>query len=134
MSLSILVLAGWAAALSISDIRSLRLPNGLTLPPGVAACLCALLWDPGWFVGLGWPVLYAAVAARRGGIGGGDLKLAVPLGILVAAFGGPLGVLRAVIVSSLIGAISGLAASGRPQAGTPHGPAMLIGAVAGGCW
>jgi len=74
----------WASALSWWDIREQRLPDALTIPAGVLAVTFAN-WG-----GLLWPLLYLLVALRGAGIGGGDIKLALPLGMLVGASAGPL--------------------------------------------
>ena len=78
--MGVLVFLAWGCALIIYDIRFKRLPNYLTLPAALIS-----LW---WFspVGLIWPGLYIALAlaTQRGSIGGGDLKLAIPLGMATA--------------------------------------------------
>lgn len=110
----------WASALSWWDIREQRLPDALTIPAGVLAVTFAN-WG-----GLLWPLLYLLVALRGAGIGGGDIKLALPLGMLVGASAGPL----AVIIACGGAAVFTLIASGiaRAKAGVPHGPSMLVAA------
>ena len=81
----------WGCALIVYDLRFKRLPNYLTLP-AAALSLC-------WFsvAGLLWPGLYLLVAllSRARSIGGGDLKLAIPLGMVTAhAAGVPLSLIH----------------------------------------
>lgn len=110
----------WAFALSWWDIRERRLPDVLTIPAGVLS-VNFVNWG-----GLIWPLLYLLVALRGAGIGGGDIKLALPLGLLVGATAGPL----AVIIACGGAALFTLFASGfaRSKAGSPHGPSMLVSA------
>ncbi|MBK4151760.1 prepilin peptidase [Corynebacterium macginleyi] len=110
----------WAAALSWWDIRERRLPDVLTIPAAVLS-VTFVNWG-----GLFWPLLYLLVALRGAGIGGGDIKLAFPLGMLVGAMAGPLAVIIA------CGGAAGLTllASGvaRGKDNLPHGPSMLVSA------
>lgn len=114
-----LVFLAWGCALIIYDIRFKRLPNYLTLPAALIS-----LW---WFspVGLIWPGLYIALAlaTQRGSIGGGDLKLAIPLGMATAHVGGVIGVLGAIMGASISTVLWGLVMRDRAPA---HGPGMLI--------
>lgn len=131
-----LVLA-WLAALSCYDIRERRLPNALTLTGAAAILAVATL------AGRGWPALAGAAAltgiyllvhwVAPGGMGAGDVKLALGVGALtgccgagvwfLAAFGAPL-------LTALIGVIARLrgAANG---AAVPHGPSMCLAGAAG---
>lgn len=87
----------WAAVLSFFDLRYRRLPDLLTLPAAVIACIW--WWD---FAGLLWPALYFVLGIRKGGIGGGDIKLAISLGMWTAHAAGTWGVLLAIIAASWI--------------------------------
>lgn len=110
----------WAAALSWWDIRERRLPDALTIPVGVLSVTFAT-WG-----GLAWPLLYLLVALFGAGIGGGDIKLALPLGMLVSATAGPLGVIIACGGSAVLTLLaSGIA---RAKGGVPHGPSMVLSA------
>lgn len=110
----------WASALSWWDIRERRLPDVLTIPAGL---LSVTFFNWG---GLLWPVLYLLVALRGAGIGGGDIKLALPLGMLVGATAGPLAVLMACGGAAVLT----LLASGivNVKGGVPHGPSMVVSA------
>src|SRR5699024_12690530 len=79
---------GWAAALVIFDVRQRRLPDFLTVPAaGLALGWIGFTWQWHALWGLLWPVLYLAMAALSNGqgMGGGDIKLAVSLGVVSSA-------------------------------------------------
>lgn len=97
------VLTGWAVALCWWDIRARRLPDWLTLPAIPVTWIAAAFSVP-WVIlgGLGWSLSYLVLAIWRGGIGGGDIKLAASLGVLVAGVGGWAGLLVAVAGASLL--------------------------------
>ena len=129
-----LVLA-WLAALSCYDIRERRLPNALTLP-GAAAILAAAA-----LAGRGWPALAGTGAltaiyllvhrAAPGGMGAGDVKLALGLGALTGCFGVGvwfLAALGAPLLTALLGVVSMLRHAGRA---VPHGPSMCLASAAG---
>ena len=107
------VVTAWAVALVLYDVRYRRLPDWLTLP---------------WW-GLFWPAAYCVLAVAKSGIGGGDLKLAVPLGLSVAAVGGLFAVLAAMAIASTVTVCWAVATDTRTG---PHGPGMLAGALLAG--
>ena len=115
------VAAAWSVALVLYDVTSRRLPDLLTLPAGAAACVACAVWPAGLW-GAVWPALYLVVGR---GIGGGDIKLAVPLGVAVAVAAGPVWVLRAMGAASVVTIGAALAGSVRS---VPHGPSMLAAA------
>lgn len=119
------IFAAWSAALCIADLRWRRLPNPLTVPPALA-CLLVCITAPVLAWGLVWPSLYF-VAGR--GIGGGDVKLAVTLGVVLMALGGLGAVLAAVALSGAVTVVLGLALRLPKLA---HGPQMLGAAWAVG--
>ena len=114
----------WSGALMLFDVREQRLPDILTLPAAVCALgLCVV--EPHALWGLVWPLSYLLLG---GGIGGGDIKLAVPLGVAVAYCSRPsgmLGVLAAIALSGLLTVAIGILTRRRALA---HGPAMLVAA------
>lgn len=114
--------AAWATALTYWDVTRRRLPNPLTVPPALAGVVAAALW-PAVLPGLVWPAIYM-LGGR--GIGGGDVKLAVPLGVCCAAAGGMTAVLAAVAAAGLC--TLALGAASRAQA-VAHGPSMLAAAA-----
>lgn len=131
-----LVLA-WLAALSCYDLRERRLPNALTLTGAAAILAVATL------AGRGWPALAGAAALTAlyllvhlvapGGMGAGDVKLALGVGALtgccgagvwfLAAFGAPL-------LTVLIGVIARLRGAAHGST-VPHGPSMCLASAAG---
>lgn len=121
----------WAAALSVTDLRCHRLPNALTL--GGAAVLLA----GAAVCGRGLPALVGGVAlstqylivhlAAPAAMGAGDVKLALGLGALTAAFGIEVWALAA-LAAPLLTVLLGLA---RRRGGpVPHGPAMCLSSLA----
>lgn len=132
------LLVAWAATLCWWDLSARRLPNWLTLPAGAVAIL-AVFQYPSWAVEIIWPGVYLAQAllpGPAGRLGGGDIKLAAPLGVGCAALAGTAGVLAAMVIAGLVTLGAGLlctaAGSGRKadHRGVPHGPAMLFAAAA----
>lgn len=123
---AIAVLVFWAVLLTVVDLTVRRLPDALTLPPALSALGVSAMYDPSALVaGLVWPGLYLLTALLTRGIGGGDLKLAVPLGVLAGATAGLIGVLSAVALAGVLSSASAWRAGH-----TPHGPAMLLACAA----
>ena len=114
----------WAAVLSYSDIRVKKLPNSLTLPVLIVVALIAVVQQD-WLAVLGgssWFLLYLAVAAFSSGIGGGDIKLAPTLGLLIGS-GGLIPVLGAIAGAQIFSIATSLIMRENRH---PHGPAMLV--------
>ncbi|MGU3433262.1 prepilin peptidase [Actinomycetes bacterium M1A6_2h] len=121
-------IALWSMCLALVDFSCHRLPNALTLS-GAGAVLAAAVWDGvgtaallgGAMLGL----LYAGVHVITGGVGAGDVKLAVPLGALAAASGGTAW-LTAALLAPLVTAALALAVPRTAPArhAVPHGPSM----------
>ncbi|HEX6346972.1 prepilin peptidase [Umezawaea sp.] len=126
--LAVTLALGWlAVVLTATDVLHRRLPDALTLPAypvlavllvpagldtGVRALACGLLF------GLGHLVVRLL---SPGALGGGDVKLAVPLGAVLGAvsYGAlALGAVLASVLSLLVGLT-------RPGGGIPHGPGLL---------
>lgn len=138
LAIAALLALAWSVALVIVDLREQRLPNALTLPAGVIAVALCFFFPTGWW-GLLWPGLYvltavampgrttenSGAATSTAGIGGGDIKLAVPLGVAVALAGGLAGVLGVMLLSSMITALA-LLLTRKP--GMAHGPSMIVAA------
>ncbi|AKK08897.1 prepilin peptidase [Corynebacterium testudinoris] len=120
---AVIVVVAWAVALSLIDVRVRRLPNHLTVPAACGAVIGAVGTDPLLLLG---GVAWAGLYMLTGGFGGGDVKLAVSLGIL-AASGGEVVWFGAVIGASVITVIQGLVSSQRTL---PHGPAMIVATFA----
>lgn len=125
---AVIVITVWAGALCVVDLRHRRLPDRLTLPAALGAGLGAASLQPALLLGgLGWAGLYVLVGLREGGIGGGDIKLALSLGIVVAAAGGVSAWFGAVLGASLLTVLVGVVTR---SPSLPHGPAMIVVAAA----
>jgi leader peptidase (prepilin peptidase) / N-methyltransferase len=132
----VLMGAGWlGVAAGAVDVARHRLPDALTLPALPAALV--LLTPLGGEAVLRGAAGAAVAAAVHGGVhllvpramGAGDVKLAAPLGAVLAAAAWPAVVLAAVL-AALATAVVGLGGwvTGRwPLGGAlPHGPSMLV--------
>lgn len=121
----------WAGALSITDIRSRRLPNELTLGGAVVIVAGAAA------AGHGPPAAAGAIAlagvylvvhlCAPAAMGAGDVKLALGLGGLTGAFGIDVWA-GAALGAQVLTVVAGLA-RGRGGA-IPHGPAMCLASLA----
>lgn len=112
------LLVGW-------DVCFRRLPNWLTIPAWLVAPTACVVLDgvhaqERLLAGVVWVALYLAVGLLTGGVGGGDIKLAFPLGIIVG-------------FPYLFAAVSGASVitllSARPTHPVAHGPAMILAVV-----
>ena len=132
LALAGLLALAWSVVLVLVDLREQRLPNALTLPAGAVTVALCFFFPTGWW-GLLWPGLYVLTAIAMpvrttedsSGIGGGDIKLALPLGVAVALAGGFAGVLGVMLLSSMITAVALLLAR---KPGMAHGPSMIAAA------
>lgn len=123
----------WAVALVVTDVRSRRLPDVLTLPAAVVAVGGAVWGGDGhaWAVlgGVCWFLLCVlpGLLSRRFTAGGGDAKLALSLGTVATVTGGVPGLLLAIggasVVTLFLAAFPRIRSSGE---GIPHGPGMLV--------
>lgn len=132
LAVAALLALAWSVVLVVVDLREQRLPNALTLPAGAVTVALCFFFPTGWW-GLLWPGLYVLTAIAMpvrttedsSGIGGGDIKLALPLGVAVALAGGFAGVLGVMLLSSMITAVALLLAR---KPGMAHGPSMIVAA------
>lgn len=121
---AVVVIVAWALALMLIDEKSRRLPNHFTIPAAIGSVTGALINDPVLILGgVAWAGLYLLLGLISGGIGGGDIKLGVSLGILVVAAGGIVGWFIAVLAASMFTVLRALITSRRD---IPHGPSMII--------
>jgi leader peptidase (prepilin peptidase) / N-methyltransferase len=116
------------------DVRHKRLPDALTL--GVLPLLSAALAVAA-VGGGGWPVVVRALvgatvflavhllvaAFRPGSLGGGDVKLAAPVGAVLGVLGME-ALLLALVLASVITLVL-IASVPRWRDGAPHGPGIL---------
>ncbi|OSC29804.1 prepilin peptidase [Mycobacterium vulneris] len=137
IAVACLVLA-WLAALSCYDIRERRLPNALTLTGAAAVLAVATLAGrgPAALAGaLALTAIYLAVhCAAPGGMGAGDVKLALGLGALTGCFGVGvwfLAALGAPLLTAALGAVARLRGGADGTAPVPHGPSMCLASAAG---
>lgn len=115
------VAAVWAMVLISEDVTQRRLPDLLTLPAaGIAVAVCCV--EPRGWAGLIWPAMYVMAGP---GFGGGDVKLAVSLGIMLAVTGGVGAVLAGMLLASCFTVFFLLFSR---QKIAPHGPSMLASA------
>jgi leader peptidase (prepilin peptidase)/N-methyltransferase len=134
----VLLALGWlAVAAAAVDLLHYRLPDALTLPAlPVALVLLVPLGPAAVRRGLAGAAVaflaYAAVhLAAPAALGAGDVKLAAPLGAVLAATSWPALVLGLVLAAVLSGVMAaGLLAArigGRPWgAALPHGPPLVV--------
>jgi leader peptidase (prepilin peptidase) / N-methyltransferase len=130
---------GWlAVAAGAVDLRHRRLPNALTVPAFPVALLLLLPVGPAAVVrGAGGAVLAAAVHVAlhlvdRRAVGAGDVKLAAPLGAVLAAVAWPALVLAAVLAAVFTAVITPVsaavfaaaAATGVPASAESRAPVM----------
>ena len=140
--LSWLAITGAMIAFAVYDARTKRVPNrGLvSFSVLVAAALPVryLFEQPGSLAGyaglclagglLGGGILLAAALASRGGIGGGDIKLATVLGV----FYGPYEITAVLLVGTLAAFLYGLARRRKASSKELHiayAPFLAAGAV-----
>ncbi|WP_406816068.1 prepilin peptidase [Mycobacterium sp. M23085] len=125
----------WLAALSWGDIRDRRLPNTLTLTGAAAVLGAATLAGRGSAALAGTVALTAIYLAVHwvapGGMGGGDVKLALGLGALTGCFGVGAWFLAALGAPLLTAALGALAMARGAGGAVPHGPSMCLASAAG---
>ncbi|MQW76342.1 prepilin peptidase [Nocardioides sp. dk4132] len=130
----------WMVGLAVIDLDVRRLPDRWTLPsyPAVAVLLAGCTWASetgwsAWVTALVCGVVNGAVhlllaVLNPAGLGLGDVKLAVTLGMVTGWFGWP-AAFAAFLGAFCLGLVVGLVAVVRTGAGRkatfPFGPAML---------
>ena len=128
-----------AVAAGAVDVVHRRVPDALTLPAVPLALLLLAPLGPGAAVRGAAGAAVALVAygvvhlAAPAALGGGDVKLAAPLGAVLAAASWPALLLAAALAAVLSGGLAAVLVSTRPRGrrrGTalPHGPSMLLAA------
>jgi leader peptidase (prepilin peptidase)/N-methyltransferase len=129
--------------LTIFDLRWRILPNRIIMPLiflAIAQIIVQLIFfnaDLNLLVGSIWGVIFSAglfygifVLSKGTWIGGGDVKLAIVLGIIL---GGPLEAILMIFLSSLLGILFAvglvLANKTRPNRTIPYGPMLMLATV-----
>ncbi|WP_353612274.1 A24 family peptidase [Mycobacterium sp. ACS4331] len=124
MWVTTIAVAAWLVVLTVSDLRTHRLPNLLTLPPAAVIVLGAGVTGHGIAALTGGLVLAGAYLAVHlvspAGLGAGDVKLALGLGALTGAVG--TGVWVCAAIGAPVLTVAGALACRR--AAVPHGPGM----------
>lgn len=143
------VLAVAGAALGVIDVRTHRLPNALVFPLTWATALLlalAALGTGAWgslgraaLGGLAFFALYQVLylVAPRGGLGYGDVKLALSLGMVLAWHSWTvllIGVFAAHVLAGVVAIALLLGRRAGWKTGIAFGPYMLLGAVVGLSW
>jgi leader peptidase (prepilin peptidase) / N-methyltransferase len=129
----LLALAWLAVAAGAVDVLCGRLPDALTLP---ALPIALLLLAPVGVGAVGRAVAGAAVAVAAhaavhlvapAAMGAGDVKLAAPLGAVLAAASWEALALAGLLAALCSGALAGAVLLVRRRGGAvPHGPSMLV--------
>ena len=125
-AVTIVIGAAWALALCWYDMKYQRLPDNLTMP--VLCCLIIIAARMNYvalFGGLVWFFLYFMIALLVGGIGGGDIKLAPSLGIIIGA-DGIWPVFTAIFLAQMLTLVGAMVFK---RTKIPHGPAMILGCI-----
>jgi prepilin signal peptidase PulO-like enzyme (type II secretory pathway) len=132
----VLVYAVFLAAIALYDARWQRIPNRAVYPAVLVGVVWAFLqpFQPWWSLVLAGlfagSLLFGIAMLSRGGLGLGDAKLAVLIGLMA---GWP-SVIAAIFLAFAAGAVVGvgLMVSGRVgrRDPVPFGPALAAGAIA----
>src|ERR1044071_8160151 len=119
--------------ITATDLTHRIVPNWVVLPAAVVVCALMTLWDPSleWIVaGLGASLLlFIAALAYPGGMGMGDVKLALLMGVALGravAVALPLGMILALVPAVVLFARHG---SGARKMAIPFAPFLALGSV-----
>jgi leader peptidase (prepilin peptidase) / N-methyltransferase len=136
LTLQALAASIFCAALVVitaTDLTHRIVPNWVVLPAAVVVCALMTLWDPSleWIVaGVGASlVLFVAALAYPGGMGMGDVKLALLMGVALGravAVALPLGMILALVPAVVLFARHG---SGARKMAIPFAPFLALGSV-----
>lgn len=132
--LPVLLGLGWlAVAAGAVDLRHHRLPDSLTLPALPLALLLLAPLGPEVVLraGVGAVVAFVAYAAVHlaapAAMGAGDVKLAAPVGAVLAGVSWEVLVVGGLLAAVLSGAVAGIVLLTRGRGcAVPHGPSMLL--------
>jgi leader peptidase (prepilin peptidase) / N-methyltransferase len=136
LTLHALAASVFCAALVVitaTDLTHRIVPNWIVLPSTVVVCALMTLWDPSleWVVaGVGASLLlFIAALAYPGGLGMGDVKLALLMGVALGravAVALPLGMILALVPAVVLFARHG---SGARKMAIPFAPFLALGSV-----
>lgn len=137
----------FCAAVTVIDLRELRIPRDLCIAAAMAGVpLLALASTASETVAPAasferamaggalhmWIFALIAIVAPQGGMGGGDVTLAPILGAMLGLFGW-VPVARGILYGTIAGGVVALALVVARRAGAksgfPYGPAMIVGAI-----
>jgi len=120
----------WLATLSVYDIRERRLPNWLTMPGAAVILATAAVHGRGVPAVVGAVALFAVYAVVHlvspTAMGAGDVKLALGVGALTAAFGSDVWLLAAFAAPVLTAGWAVVSMIRRSEHAVPHGPSMCL--------
>lgn len=136
-----LVAAAAGVILTVIDLRTHRLPNLVVVPALVltvallaASCLCGAPWDALVRAVAAGAVLFALFLVLRilgrGAMGGGDVKLAALVGVLLGWIGWSavlLGVLAAFLLGGVVAATLLVTRRATRSTRIPFGPFLIAG-------
>jgi len=130
-----LLLASVLITAAHTDLREMVIPDKL-VAFGIAAGLAARLYShplPWWDYALGAAagsgILMALAVISRGGMGGGDIKLYLFVGLMLGFKLTMLSIFAASLLGSLYGLILALAGKYRRRMHIPFGPFIALGAL-----
>lgn len=131
-----LVLIAVLIQAAIGDIEERRIRNRLTVPASVAALVIGLVMHPSgvpaqilWGLGAGAFLMFFAIISR-GGLGMGDVKLAVVMGLFLSRYvlvALVIGLLASGVFSLGVLAVRGVSAGRKTK--IPLGPFLAFGGV-----
>ncbi len=126
---------------SFIDLDHQIIPDKITLPGMVIGILLSALsllpvgWQQsllGFFIGGG--LLYLSAVLSRGGMGGGDIKLAAFMGIFLGWRKILLTLFVGVLLGSIVGVVMILFRHGKRKDKIPFGPFLVLGALTSIFW
>lgn len=147
MTINYLAFAAICIALSVIDLQTYRLPDAIVLPSIVFFSLSvplAVYLDHGRFAWAAWlggilfsGTLFALAVIKPGGMGMGDVKLAVILGTFLGSVS-LLHVLAGFILATFCGGLHGglkmALTKGPERRKFPFGPALMVGTWVALAW
>lgn len=128
----VLVMLGWLGVIAAIDVASRRVPNRLTYPALLLIPLYIILWPGAGILdhilggALGGGFFALAFLLYRRGIGLGDVKLALVLGLYLGWNGTVVALITALLLGGVVATLALVAGLGR-HAGIPYAPMLAAG-------